>query len=108
MHTVRSFHSSTIAPDQVSAVMAGYLALERARIYRRLLVTRFALLAIILAIAGFGFQWMPLYGSWLTLGLCFVAPLWAWVAELKCGRRLARQLERLPDSSTHVVMPPRA
>ena len=87
--------------------MAEYLALERARIYRRLCVTRFALLAIILAIGGFGFQWMPLYGSWFSLGLCFVAPGWAWVAELKCDRRLARQLEQLPGSSTHVVMPPR-
>ncbi len=47
MHAVTSFHASAVEPGQVSAIMAEYLALERARVYRRLFVTRFALLAFV-------------------------------------------------------------
>ena len=45
MHAVTSFHSSAVTPIRSMAVMSEYLALERARIYRRLFVTRFGLLA---------------------------------------------------------------
>ena len=53
MHTVVSFHGSAVKPDQLSGIMADYLALERARTFRRLLVKRFGVLAAIFAGVSF-------------------------------------------------------
>jgi Flp pilus assembly protein TadB len=106
MHTVTSFHASAVEPQQVGAIMAEYLALERARIYRRLFVTRFSLLAACLALIGFGFHWLSLVASWISVGLCVVAPLWAWVVELRCDRRLARSLEEIPGAAQRTVVSP--
>jgi len=97
MRIVTSFHASAVEPERISAITAGYLALERARIYRRLFVTRFSVLALVVAIVGFGLHWLPTAGAWAGVVLCSVAPTWAWVAELRCDRRLAQSLEGLPD-----------
>jgi hypothetical protein len=99
MHTVTSFHASGVQPQQVSAIVANYLALERARIYRRLSVTRFGLIALVLAVTGFGFHWLPAVASWAGVGLCTVAPAWAWVNERRCDRRLARRLKEVPGGN---------
>jgi Flp pilus assembly protein TadB len=107
MHTVTSFHSSDVAPDRISAIMVEYLALERARVYRRLFVTRFGLLAFIVALIGFGLHWLPAAGSSAGVMLCSVPPTWAWVAELRCDRRLARSLKQIP-AGAQIIVPPRA
>jgi hypothetical protein len=99
MHTVTSFHAGHLEQAELNAVMVDYFALERARIYRRLFVTRFALLAAILAIAGFGLRWLPPLASWFSIGLCGVAPAWAWMAELRHDWRLARRLNELERKS---------
>jgi len=93
MQTVTSFRASAVEPELINAIAAEYLALERTRTYRRLFVTRFGLLAFTLAIVGFGLHWLPTAGAWAAVGLCSVAPAWAWVAELRHDRRLARSLE---------------
>ena len=97
MHTVTSFRASDVESDQVSAIMAEYLALERARTYRRLFVTRCGLLALVVAAGGFGFHWLSAFDSWISVGLCGVAPTWAWLAELRNNRRLARSLDEIPS-----------
>jgi len=93
---VTSFHSSAVQPDEINAIMGDYLALERARVYRRLFVTRFGLLALVVAILGAGLHWLSPFASWSSAGVCLVVPAWAWVAELQCDRRLARRLEDGP------------
>jgi hypothetical protein len=108
VHIVTSFDGEKVAPEELGAVMADYLALEKARLYRRLFVARFGLLATILGVVGFGLHWLPQVGSWVSLGLCAVAPAWAWVAELRCDWRLARRLDALPDATTEPVAPPQA
>ena len=95
MQTVTSFRASAVEPGQINAIAAAYLAVEHARTYRRLFVTRFGLLAFILAVVGFGLHWLPRAGAWAAVGVCSVAPAWAWVAELRYHRRLARSLEAL-------------
>jgi anti-sigma factor RsiW len=105
MHTVTSFRASDVESHQVSAIMAEYLALERARTYRRLFVTRFGLLALVVAVVGFGLHWLSAFASWSSVGLCVVAPTWAWLAELRNNRRLARSLEEIP--SGQIVVPRR-
>jgi hypothetical protein len=97
MPTITSFHVSTVEPGHINEITAAYLALERARISRRLFVTRFGVLALVVAIVGFGLHWLPAAGASAGVVLCSVAPTWAWVAELRCDRRLARSLEGIPE-----------
>ena len=105
MHTVTSFHASDVQPDQLSGIMADYLALERARIFRRLLVKRFGMLAAILA--GVSFHWLSAFASWFSVGLCVAAPVWAWIVELGCERRLARRLDKVPGQAVMWSSQPR-
>ena len=108
MHTVTSFHASAVKSRQISAIMAEYLALEHARNYRRLLVERFGLLALVLAIIGFGFHGLPAVVSWGSVGLCVAVPTWAWLVELRCDWRLARSLQEIPAAARQTVVPPLA
>lgn len=101
MHTVTSFHASDVQPDQLSGIMADYLALERARIFRRLLVKRFGVLAAVFA--GVSVHWLSAFASWFSVGLCVAAPVWAWMVELGCERRLARRLDEVPGQAVRVV-----
>jgi len=96
MHTVTSFHASAVPPDRLNAIVADHLALERAQVVRRLLVTRCGLIALVLAIAG-GFGWLPPLACWFGGGVFLLAPVSAWVVELRLDRQLARRLEESPD-----------
>jgi Flp pilus assembly protein TadB len=108
MHTVSSFHASSVAPAQIRTVVADYLAFERAQNHRRVFVTRFGLLAVLVGIVGLGFHWLPSLASLLGVGLCVVPPAWAWIAELRCDARLTRTLNELPNGAAHLVLPRRA
>jgi len=101
MHTVTSFHASDVQTEQLTGIVADYLALERARVFRRLLVKRFGVLAAVFA--GVSLLSMPAFAFWFSVGLCVVAPVWAWIAELGCERRLARRLNEVPGQAMHVV-----
>ena len=101
MHTVTSFHASDVQPDQLSGIMADYLALERARIFRRLLMKRFGVLAVVFA--GVGFHALSAFASWFSVGLCVAVPVWAWVVELGCERQLTRRLAKVPGQAVQLV-----
>ena len=92
MRTISSFHATCAEPARISAVMAEYLAFERARTYRRLFVIRFGLLALAIGTLAFGLHVLPAPGSWLSLGLCLIPPAWAWIGERCCRSRLSRHL----------------
>jgi hypothetical protein len=96
MHTIISFRAADLEPGQLSAVMTDYFALERARVYRRLLVARFGILAVVLGLVGFGFRWLSPVASWFSVVFCTIAPAWAWIAELRYDWRLARRLRDVP------------
>ena len=101
MHTVASFHGSAVKPDQLSGIVADYLALERARVLRRLLMKRFGVLATIFA--GISFYRLSAFALWFSVGLCMAAPAWAWIVELGCERRLARHLDEVPGRAVQVI-----
>jgi hypothetical protein len=103
MHTVTSFDGDSIEPGQLSGVMADYFALERARIYRRLCVRRFAILALILGAIGFGLRWLPPFASWLSVSLCTIPPAGAWMSELRCDWKLTKRLNDV-TGVTHVTL----
>jgi hypothetical protein len=92
-----SVHSSAVDRQELSAIMRDYLALERARVYRRLFVTRFGLLALAVGVAGLGFHWLPLSGTWFGVALCLAVPLCTWISEIRFDRQLMRRLDRVPE-----------
>lgn len=105
MQTVTSFHASSVEPEQIRAIMADYLALERARVYRRLFVSRFALLALLFAVVGLGLHWLSPFALWSSLVLCAIAPAWAGFAEVRCDWRLERRLSELPCVTEEALVP---
>jgi hypothetical protein len=94
MHTVMSVHSSAVPREQLAAIIADYLALERARRYRRAFVAGFGLLAALILGLGAAVHERP--ASWLAAGFCLAAPVWAWAIELRCDLRLAKRLHEVP------------
>lgn len=106
MHSVTSFHGSSLPAGQLTALMADYVALDQARIYRRLFLTRFGALGFVLGLLGFGFHWLPPFATWFGVAFCAIAPASAWVAELRCDWKLAKRLSELPGGTTHAVVRP--
>lgn len=103
MHEVTSIHRSALRHEQLNAVASEYLAVERVRMFRRLLMFRFGGLAVIVAIAGIGFHWLPRVASWFSLAVFLAPPLCAWIVELRRVRGLTRRLRNLPGATTHLV-----
>ena len=93
-HSMMSFHSSAVRQDQAGAIIGDYLALERARRHRRVFVTWFGLLAVL--IVGLGTAVHERSATWLAAGLCLPAPAWAWAIELRRDWRLAKRLDEVP------------
>jgi hypothetical protein len=95
MDSVTTFHASDVPADELNDILTDYLAIERARMYRKLFVTRFIVLAFLVAIVGL---------VWLTervlafsvVGLCLVPPAWAWLVEIRHERRLSRRIAAIP------------
>jgi hypothetical protein len=99
MFSVTSIHGADVDPQHLSAVMSDYMALEQARIYRRLFSTRFGVLAIVFAIVGLGLHWMPATAAWGSVGICLAVAAYAWVAELRCDWKLSKTLEAIPGTA---------
>ena len=90
MQTVVSFGASTVSHDEVSRILSDYLALDRARMLRRLMVVRFGLMALAAAcletlIHGLSPVRQVVHGC-----PCLIPPVWAWIVELARERRLLR------------------
>ena len=47
MQHITSFRASEVPPDTLSGILTDYVALDRARMFRRLLVTRFGILVLV-------------------------------------------------------------
>lgn len=105
MHIVTSFHASAVRSDQLIGIMTDYVALERARAHRKFLMIGFGALAFAISAASVGLHWFSSYTVWLGVGLCLVAPLLAWVVEVKCDWRLARRLDEVPEGASRAVPP---
>jgi len=112
MQTVTSFRTSAVTREELGAILEDYLALDRARVFRRLLVTRFGLLTLVVVIIAAVTHELSPFARWIPLGLFVTPPVWAWVVELRLMRRLARRLDGAGSAVTHelaqAAQPPRA
>jgi hypothetical protein len=103
MHTVTSFHASAVQSDALNAIMADFVAVEHARVIRRLLLTRFGFLALIAGLLGATFHHLTSFAWSFSIGAFLAPPTWAWLIELRRSRQLARRLAGIPQGVTHVL-----
>jgi hypothetical protein len=92
-----SFRAASVPREELGRILADYLALDRARILRRLMVPRFGLLALAAALLETVLHGFSLVARLLTVGLCLVPPTWAWFVELGWARRVVQSARALPD-----------
>ena len=103
MHTVTRVPPSATPRAELGAIMADYLALERLRIVRRLLVVRLGALALATVLIGRGFGWLSPAACAAGAGTLLAPLAWVWIVELRLDWRLARRLESVPGATTHVI-----
>ena len=97
MHRRLSFRASGIPPEDLGRILCDYLALDRARIVRRLMVVRCGLFGVAAALLETVIHGFSPLARLVTVGVCLVPPAWAWVVELGWMRRVARAARALPD-----------
>lgn len=102
METVTSFRASAVRRNELNGIISDYLALERARIFRRRLVQRFGLLALVATVAGI-WHWLSPVESSVGAGIFLVPPAWACVVEWRRTRRLSGRLDEVPGAVTYDV-----
>jgi len=97
MRTFTSLNASDIPPDRLKRILADYIALEEAQIFRRLVMRRCGLLSLLAAVlasithAFSGAIWA------LIITLPLAVPALAWIAEARIELRLGRALNDIPD-----------
>jgi hypothetical protein len=89
MQTLVSFRASSVPQEELGRILADYLALDRARILRRLMVPRFGVLALGAAILETLIHGFSVFARSFTVVLCLLPPVWAWIVELARERRLS-------------------
>ena len=90
MQTVMSFRASSLPQEELRRLLADYLALDRARIVRRVMVVRFVVLAAAAALLETVVHGFSALARSFTVALCLVPPIWAWIVELARERQVSR------------------
>jgi hypothetical protein len=97
--SVTSLPASAVSREELNSILSDYLAFDRARVFRQLLVTRLGLLAGAIALAGLLFDRLSHRGWWIALCLCVAPAAWARIVERRLQHRFARRLEGVPGVS---------
>ena len=104
MPQVTSLPATSVSRDELKVILAEYLALDRARVFRRLFVVRFGLLTAVSVVVAFIAPGLPAIARWLPPVLCLAPPTWAAILELRLARRLARHLEGVDGIDTYELL----
>jgi len=91
---VTALDSASASPADMREILAAYLALDRARVFRRLFVARFGLLAGVAALVALIVPGLSAAARWLPPALLLTPAVCAWALELRCARRFAVRLKQ--------------
>jgi hypothetical protein len=100
MQPLISFSASATTSPELGRILSDYLALDRARIIRRLMVARFGFLAVLAALLETVFRGFSPFARVVTVALCVVPPLYARIVELARERRLSRRIDCVDGAVT--------
>ena len=95
METLTWFRSASVQPDKLAPLLSEYLALDRLRTVRRLLLVRCGALALTAAVVGPLVGWLSALGRSLVVALFLVPPAWAWILESRADLRLSNRLRSI-------------
>ena len=104
METLTWLHSTDVPRETLGPLLSEYLALDRLRTVRRLLLVRCGALALIAAVVGPLAGWLSALGRSLVVALFLMPPVWAWILERRADLRLSK---RLRSVNTRTVSHPR-
>jgi hypothetical protein len=106
MQMLISLPASGTPSRELGHILSDHLALDRARIFRRLMVARFGFLALLAASLETVFRGFSPFARAFTVALCLVPPVWARIVELARERRLWRRIEAVDEAITHKFVAP--
>jgi hypothetical protein len=92
MTTFTSFNAPHLPAEDVGHILHDYMALDRARVWRRLCVARFGLLAVVAFVVGRVIPGLSVYGRWVPVALFLIPPVWAIVTEARLSLRVTDRL----------------
>jgi hypothetical protein len=93
MQHITSFRASQVPPDTLRDILTDYVALDRARMFRRMLVTRFGILVLVAIGVALAAPGLSMAARTVPIGLFLAPPAWAWIVERCLERRLSDALE---------------
>jgi len=107
METLTWFRSAAVPPDKLGPLLSEYLALDRLRAVRRLLLVRCGALALMAAVVGPLVGWLSALGRSLVVALFLLPPAWAWLLERRADLRLSARLRSIDTrTASHPQAPP--
>ena len=98
MPAITTIHSASMPREQLNDILTSYVALDHARIIRRLLVVRCGLLAVAVAVIEAALPRFTPAARVLSVLIVLVPPCWARIAELRLERSLGQRLGRFEQS----------
>ena len=100
MEPLTWIHSTAVPRDKLAPLLSEYLALDRLRTVRRLLLVRCGALALMAAVAGPLVGWLSALGRSLVVALFLLPPAWAWILERRADLRLSARLRSIDTKTT--------
>jgi hypothetical protein len=89
MQHITSLRASQVPPDTLKGILTDYVALDQARMLRRLLVIRFGILVLVAIAVALAAPGLSMVARTIPIGLFLAPPAWAWIVELRLEHRLS-------------------
>jgi len=108
MEMVTWVRSTDVPNDALGPLLSDYLALDRLRSFRRLLLVRCGSLALATAVLGPLVGWLSAVARSVMVAVFLVPPAWAWILERRADMRLSERLRSIKTDSAAPAVPHRA
>jgi len=108
MEMVTWVRSTDVPNDALGPLLSDYLALDRLRSFRRLLLVRCGSLALATAVLGPLVGWLSAVARSVMVAVFLVPPAWAWILERRADIRLSERLRSVKTDSAAPAVPHRA
>jgi hypothetical protein len=94
---VTGLRASAVPQDALGPLLSEYLALDRLRGLRRLLLVRCGALALAAAVLGPLVGWLSALARAVMVAVFLLPPAWAWILERRADMRLSQRLRSMTN-----------
>ena len=99
MEIVTRLRTADVPQETLGPLLSDYLALDRLRGLRRLLLVRCGSLALATAVLGPLVGWLSALARSVLVAVFLLPPAWAWVLERRADIRLSERLQSVKTAS---------